>query len=101
MDAKKIWGLFLIGLSVTSLADANFIVSGLCISGCGTMVLSCYGTAGFTVIAFTGKIQATTPALQMCNDAYDYCKSTCKNVAALIVNVNVDSDKKHKIKPWL
>lgn len=94
MDPKKIWYLFLVGLSVTSFADANLFVSGLCISGCGTMALSCYGTAGFTIIAFSGKIQATTPALKMCNDAYDYCKSTCKSVAASIVNVDV-SDKKN------
>lgn len=88
MDAKKIWCLLLIGLSVTSLADANLLVSSLCVSGCGSMALTCYGTAGFSIIVFTGKVQATTPALGMCNDAYDYCKLTCKKVAAFIVNVD-------------
>lgn len=82
MDTKKIWCLVLVGLSITSFADAGIgdIRNIICVTGCGTMTINCYATAGFVVIAFTGKINATTPALLICND---FCKSTCKKTSAI------------------
>lgn len=88
MDTKKIWCLLLVGLSITSIADAGIsggVKNAICVTGCGTMAINCYAGTGFVVIAFTGKVKSTTPALQMCNDAYDFCKSTCKKTASYML----------------
>lgn len=81
MDSKKIWFLMLVGFSIISFTDAHLsiISNTICIVKCGAVTIRCYSKAGLTtIIAFTGKVDSTSLALEVCNREYDNCTSKCK-----------------------
>ncbi|KAH8600237.1 hypothetical protein B0O99DRAFT_612058 [Bisporella sp. PMI_857] len=57
---------------------ASLIGYGVCQAGCSTVVMACYGAAGFTWGATLG---ATAPAtIIACNSAFGTCQAACAAV---------------------
>ncbi|KAL3608787.1 hypothetical protein FPOAC2_03797 [Fusarium poae] len=60
-------------------ASAGPIAYGICQAGCASVVMACYGAAGFTWGATLG---ATAPAtIIACNSAFGTCSAACAVIA--------------------
>lgn len=66
-------------LVFASCVSAGPAAYAACQAGCATVVMACYGAAGFTWGATMG---ATAPAsIVACNSAYASCQAVCAAVA--------------------
>jgi len=85
MVGQKLLVFVMVGLLMTSCANAGPIASGICYAGCAAVTVACFSAAGFTFGTVPGAIIAATPALAACNAAFGICEASC--MAALLIPI--------------
>jgi hypothetical protein len=65
--------------TLATVASAGPAAYGICQAGCASVVMACYGAAGFTWGATLG---ATAPAsILLCNSSHGVCQAACAAIA--------------------
>ena len=82
MKSNATMCIFLI-LSLITNAYSIGVSTGICYSGCATLVVACYTAAGFVFGTVTAGV-GIPPALIGCNAAFGTCMATC-SVATLLL----------------
>ncbi|KAK6506654.1 hypothetical protein TWF481_005113 [Arthrobotrys musiformis] len=70
----KVSSILTVG-ALISAASAGPVAYGICQAGCATVVMACYGAAGFVWGATLAA--AAPPTIIACNSAYGSCQAAC------------------------
>ncbi|KAL4252652.1 Zygote-specific protein [Abortiporus biennis] len=82
MNPRSMLFAGLAAMSAAPVAHAGLIAYGICQTGCNTLAVACYASAGFTFGTVVASALAP-PAILACNAALGTCSAACASVALL------------------